>query len=146
LARAASPELLPQPRASALTEPGALIRSVEVRVRGVVQGVGFRPAVWRAATELGLHGDVRNNAEGVLIRATGSPAAVEALLARLRDTPPPLAEIAGIEVTETDASPSRGFAILESGTGTSRTAAAPDAATCTDCAAEIADPAARRFR
>ncbi len=129
-----------------MAEPGALIRSVAVRVRGVVQGVGFRPAVWQAAIELGLDGDVRNDGEGVLIRAAGAPAAVETLLARLRDAPPLLAEIAGIEVADTDALPPRGFAILESGAGAPRTAVAPDAAICAHCAAEIADPAARRFR
>ncbi|WP_270933178.1 carbamoyltransferase HypF [Falsiroseomonas oryzae] len=129
-----------------MAEPGALIRRVEVRVRGVVQGVGFRPAVWQAATALGLDGDVRNDGEGVLIRAAGAPAAVEALLARLRDAPPSLSDIVGIEVADTDAMLPRGFAILESDVGTARTAVAPDAATCADCAAEIADPAARRFR
>lgn len=125
---------------------GALIRSVAVRVRGVVQGVGFRPAVWQAATELGLDGDVRNDGEGVLIRAAGTPAAVEALLARLRDAPPLLSDIAGIEVADAEALPPRGFAILESNAGAPRTAVAPDAATCADCAAEIDDPAGRRFR
>ncbi len=129
-----------------MAEPGALIRRVEVRVRGVVQGVGFRPAVWQVATALGLDGDVRNDGQGVLIRAAGAPAAIEALLAGLRDAPPALSDIAAIEVAETDAVPPRGFAILESGAGAPRTAAAPDAATCPDCAAEIADPGARRFR
>lgn len=129
-----------------MAESGALIRSVAVRVRGVVQGVGFRPAVWQAATELGLDGDVCNDGEGVLIRAAGTPAAVEALLARLRDAAPLLSDIAGIEVADTDAVPTRGFAILESAAGAPRTAVAPDAAICADCAVEIADPAARRFR
>jgi acylphosphatase len=64
--------------------PGTLRRSVALRVRGVVQGVGFRPAVWQAATALGLDGDVRNDGEGMLIRAAGAPHAIEALLARLR--------------------------------------------------------------
>lgn len=129
-----------------MTESGALIRSVSVRVRGVVQGVGFRPAVWQMATELGLDGDVRNDDGGVLIRAAGAPASVEALLTRLRDAPPLLADIADIEVAEAEALPPRGFAILESGVGTPRTAVAPDAATCADCTAEIADRASRRFR
>jgi hydrogenase maturation protein HypF len=125
----------------------ALIRAVSVRVRGVVQGVGFRPAVWQAATALGLDGDVRNDADGVLIRAAGPPRAVQALLARLRTEPPPLARIAAIEVSAwTAPAGGRGFAILGSGAGAPRTAATPDAATCDACAAEIADPAARRHR
>jgi hydrogenase maturation protein HypF len=121
--------------------------SVRVRVRGVVQGVGFRPAVWQAATALGLDGDVRNDAEGVLIHASGPPRAVQALVARLRAAPPPLARVAAIEVSVWAGAPgARGFAILGSGAGAARTAAAPDAATCDACAAEIADPSARRHR
>jgi hydrogenase maturation protein HypF len=124
----------------------ALIRSVRVRVRGVVQGVGFRPAVWQAATALGIDGDVRNDGEGVLIRASGADTGIEALLAHLHDAPPPLASITGIEVTEAQRPARRGFAIVESGTGTPRTAVAPDAIVCADCATEIADASSRRFR
>jgi hydrogenase maturation protein HypF len=124
-----------------------MTRAVRVRVRGVVQGVGFRPTVWQAATALGLDGDVRNDAEGVLIHASGQPRAVQALLALLRAAPPPLARIAAIEVSAWAEAPgARGFAILGSGAGAARTAAAPDAATCDACAAEIEDPAARRHR
>ena len=61
----------------------------EIRVRGCVQGVGFRPTVWRMAHELGLSGDVRNDSEGVLIRVAGGSKAVSALLERLRREPPP---------------------------------------------------------
>lgn len=129
-----------------MAESDPLIRFVRVRVRGVVQGVGFRPAVWQVATALGLDGDVRNDGEGVLISAAGAPEAVEALIARLRDAPPPLASIVDIEVSETQGPMRRGFAIAGSGAGLSRTAVAPDASVCPDCTAEIADPLARRFR
>jgi hydrogenase maturation protein HypF len=123
-------------------------RAVTVRVRGIVQGVGFRPAIWQMASALGLRGDVRNDADGVLIRAAGPSRAVDALLAALRNRPPPLARIEAIEVAEGEPLPENaGFAILDSGAaGVPRTAIAPDAAICGDCAAEIADPAARRFR
>ncbi|WP_137125087.1 carbamoyltransferase HypF [Roseomonas sp. HF4] len=124
-----------------------MTRAISVRVRGVVQGVGFRPAVWQAATALGLDGDVRNDAEGVLIHAAGPPRALQALVARLRAAPPPLARVAAIEVSAwAGSSGANGFAILGSGAGAARTAAAPDAATCDACAAEIDDPAARRHR
>ena len=69
----------------------------EIRVRGRVQGVGFRPTVWRMARELGLSGDVRNDAEGVLIRVAGGSGAIAALLDRIRREPPPLAHIERIE-------------------------------------------------
>ena len=69
----------------------------EVRVRGRVQGVGFRPTVWRMARELGLSGEVRNDAEGVLIRVAGDSSAIADLLDRLEREPPPLARIDRIE-------------------------------------------------
>ena len=69
------------------------MQQAEIRVRGRVQGVGFRPTVWRMAREFGLSGDVRNDAEGVLIRVAGETAAIAALLDRLQREPPPLARI-----------------------------------------------------
>src|SRR5271165_2586090 len=69
----------------------------EIRVRGRVQGVGFRPTVWRIARELELAGEVLNDTEGVLVRVRGSPGAVEDFIARLESEPPPLARIDQIE-------------------------------------------------
>ena len=118
-----------------------------VRVRGIVQGVGFRPAVCRAARTLGLQGDVRNDGDGVLIHATGPAASVAALIAGLRRAPPPLARIASLDVSPLDVRPAAaGFSILDSTCGGAGSTATPDAATCAACAAEIADPADRRFR
>jgi hydrogenase maturation protein HypF len=65
--------------------------AVEIRVRGRVQGVGFRPMVWRYARDLGLAGEVRNDAQGVLVRVGGTKTAVAALIKRLEREPPPLA-------------------------------------------------------
>ncbi|MBU2818558.1 carbamoyltransferase HypF, partial [Acidithiobacillus ferrooxidans] len=65
----------------------------EVRVRGLVQGVGFRPAVWRIARDCGLSGDVCNDGEGVLIRIWGPATERDRFLTRLRDEHPPLARI-----------------------------------------------------
>src|SRR5688572_14736952 len=67
--------------------------AVEIRVRGCVQGVGFRPTVWRIARELSLGGEVLNDAEGVLIRVRGEDSAIRMLLARLRKDAPPLSRI-----------------------------------------------------
>jgi hydrogenase maturation protein HypF len=118
----------------------------EIRVRGRVQGVGFRPSVWRMARELGLSGDVRNDAEGVLIRVAGSDGDVAALVDRLRREPPPLAHIEHIERSRTDGLCAPGFRILGSAPGTARTQIAPDAAVCPACAQEVLDPAQRRHR
>ena len=120
--------------------------TVEIRVRGRVQGVGFRPAVWRFARELGLSGEVLNDGEGVLIRAAGAPPAIDGLIARLRDEPPPLARIARIEMRAAAFAVSAGFRIAESHRGQAATEIAPDAAICPACAAEIVDPYERRFR
>ena len=70
---------------------------MEIRVRGRVQGVGFRPMVWRMARELELAGEVLNDCEGVLVRVEGSPGAVEDFVVRMEREPPPLARIDRIE-------------------------------------------------
>ncbi len=114
-----------------------------IRVRGQVQGVGFRPFVWALARRFGLCGSVLNDAGGVLITAQG--AALEAFLDALRAEAPPLARIDAIEVTPLEeAVLPDGFEILASAGGAVRTRVTPDAATCPACLAEIRDPAARR--
>ena len=65
----------------------------QIRVRGTVQGVGFRPTVWRIATELGIAGEVLNDAQGVLITAVATPELLDALVHRVRAEEPPLARI-----------------------------------------------------
>lgn len=116
----------------------------EIRVRGRVQGVGFRPAVWRLAHELGLSGEVLNDADGVIIRVAGDERAVASLVTRLREAPPALARIEGIDSVPAASVPGPGFAIAATVGGTARTQVAPDAAICAACAGEILDPAARR--
>ena len=122
------------------------MKQTEIRVRGRVQGVGFRPTVWRIARELGLSGEVRNDAEGVLIRVAGDSDAIADLLDRLEREPPPLARIDRIERSRTVASSAPGFRIVDSADGTARTEIAPDAAICAACASEVLDPAQRRHR
>ena len=120
--------------------------TMEIRVRGRVQGVGFRPAVWRVARELNLAGEVLNDAEGVLVRVGGEAAAVNDFLARIARQPPPLARIDAIETNPYRGRLSSTFRIAESEPGAAHTQIAPDAAICAACAAEIADPSERRFR
>ncbi len=114
-----------------------------IRVRGTVQGVGFRPAVWRIARDLGLSGHVRNDGAGVVICVWGD--SVEVLVERLKCEAPPLARIEGIAVGTLDtASPGGPFDILASVSSEPDTAIVPDAATCPECLTEILDPEDRR--
>ena len=117
-----------------------------IRVRGQVQGVGFRPFVHRLARELGISGWVRNDGEGVEISAHGDSHAVQALMLRLRTDAPPLARVDAVESRDASSEAAAGFAILESAGGPARTAVTPDAATCPLCLTELFDPADRRYR
>ena len=117
-----------------------------IRVRGQVQGVGFRPFVYRLAQELNLAGWVRNDGEGVDIAAEGAAAALEAFIARLETEAPPLASVTSVEASEAPSSGVLGFEIKVSRHGTANTAVTPDAVTCPDCLAELFDPANRRWR
>ena len=116
-----------------------------IRVRGLVQGVGFRPTVWRLARDCGLAGDVWNDAEGVMIRAWGRPADLDRFLRRLEDQPPPLVRIDSIAWALSEDSPiDGGFHIVSSRAGEVHTAVGPDAATCYACLGETLDPSDRR--
>ncbi len=118
-----------------------------IRVRGLVQGVGFRPTVWRLARECALSGSVWNDSEGVMIEAFGEPAGLDLFLRRLRREPPPLARIEAVEWIASSCVPaSGGFDISESRGGTVHTAIVPDAASCGECLAELRDSADRRHR
>ncbi len=117
-----------------------------IRVRGQVQGVGFRPFVYRLAQELNLAGWVRNDGEGVDIEVQGAVAAIEDFIARLETETPPLASVTAVEAAEAPTSDVRGFEIKVSLHGTANTAVTPDTATCPDCLAELFDPADRRWR
>jgi hydrogenase maturation protein HypF len=118
---------------------------VQLRVRGRVQGVGFRPTVWRIASDLALHGDVRNDAEGVLVRLVGPRERLDRFEARLRAETPPLARIDVIERAAWPDAAAAGFHIVESVLGRPRTQVSPDARICEDCAREVQDPSERRY-
>lgn len=116
-------------------------------MRGLVQGVGFRPAVWRLATSFGLRGEVLNDGEGVLIRAWGSSDALDGFSLSLRRDVPRLARIDDIVRQPLPGGPERNdFRIVGSHAGLVRTGVVPDAATCPECLAEIFDPIDRRHR
>lgn len=121
---------------------------VEVRVEGVVQGVGFRPFVYRVAREEELVGHVLNDERGVLIEAEGDPARIERFITRLAEEAPPLARVEAI--SHRDLMPHGGsgdFTIAASGSGGEPQAlVSADTATCAECVTEIFDPADRRHR
>jgi len=120
---------------------------LRVRVEGTVQGVGFRPFVYRVARELGLAGWGLNDSRGVLIEAEGEPAAVTALLERLRREAPPLAVVERVAEERLAATGEKGFRITESeDSGDAAAAVSPDVATCDDCLAELWNPDDRRHR
>lgn len=117
-----------------------------IRVTGIVQGVGFRPFVWRLARDLGLRGWVRNDAQGVEICVEGEATALTAFAERLRTEAPPLSCIDRIEPQEAASAGHADFAILESQTGKVSTAIGHDTAACPECLAEMFNPQDRRWR
>jgi hydrogenase maturation protein HypF len=128
-----------------MAPPAAMAERVRLRVRGRVQGVGFRPFVWGLAKEEGLTGFVANDGEGVLIEAQG--AAPERLAALVKMRAPALARIDSVEETRLPRrADESAFAIRESGQDAVTAAAiGPDAAVCGDCLRELFDPANRRY-
>ena len=122
-------------------------RRTRLRVEGTVQGVGFRPYVYRLAGELGLAGFVLNDSRGVLIEVEGDDALVDRFVVRLRDEAPPLAVIERVLGEEREPIGHTGFQIVESPSGgVAGAAVTPDTATCGDCLRELLDPDDRRHR
>jgi hydrogenase maturation protein HypF len=119
---------------------------VEVRVEGVVQGVGFRPYVHGLARTLGLSGRVGNDTAGVFMEVEGAEQAVNEFLAALPAQAPPLAVIEEVRTTPLTPTGEPGFHIVSSNAAGRRdTLISADTATCADCLRELADPADRRF-
>ncbi len=122
-------------------------RRVRVRVEGVVQGVGFRPHVYRLARELGLAGWVLNDERGVVVEVEGDGAAVTRFLERLAADAPPLAAVERLEAEDRAPTGAPGFRIVESARqGDPAALVSADTATCDDCLRELFDPADRRHR
>ena len=120
---------------------------LKLSIRGAVQGVGFRPFVFRLASELKLTGWVNNSPQGVFIEVEGPRAELEKFLLRLDAEKPPRSFIQSLESSWLDATGYKKFEIRKSETGGDKTALVlPDIATCPDCLHEIFDPANRRYR
>jgi len=133
---------------AALSEAAPARRErVRLGVRGAVQGVGFRPFVYRQAQALGLAGFVTNTPGGVAIEIEGAPAAIGEFVARIERAPPPHARVAALAQ---ESLPPRGDTVFEIRdsvlAGASTATILPDLATCEDCRAEIFAPGNRRYR
>ena len=130
------------PATSAHTPPSG--RRIEIR--GVVQGVGFRPWVYRLARAHGVGGWVRNDAGGVTIEAFGAGHDLDAFVEGLRIAPPPAAHISALTCRAIEGRQARAFEIVASAPSAGRRVSIPaDLATCPDCLREIRDPDDRRF-
>jgi hydrogenase maturation protein HypF len=116
--------------------------------RGVVQGVGFRPAIWRFAASLGLAGSVRNDGEGATIEVQGPSGAVDAFARGFGAHLGPLARVAGVETLELPPEPHAAGFVVAATTAAHRGRALvpPDVALCAACRAELDDPHDRRHR
>ncbi|MBS1802823.1 MAG: carbamoyltransferase HypF [Acidobacteria bacterium] len=118
-----------------------------IRVRGVVQGVGFRPFVYRLATEEHLAGFIGNDTDGVLIEVEGPDPGVKSFLSRVTSETPPLARIDSVETAAQEPTGETAFHIVASEVhGHVSTGIPADAATCSDCLYELLDPDDRRYR
>jgi len=121
------------------------VSGLRIEIRGTVQGVGFRPWVYRLAHELGVGGRVHNHARGVTIEAFADDGVLAELVARLRAPPPP-ARVVELATATIAAEVATTFAIVHSAEGGPRALSIPpELATCADCEREIFDPANRRY-
>ena len=122
------------------------VRRKHILVRGIVQGVGFRPFVYQVATSLGLVGYVFNSSSGVTIEIEGRETALDGFLRTLKEDPPKLAEIKEITVSDIEVLGEASFSILRSREEAGGFALVPpDAGTCDACWRDFGDPANRRF-
>ncbi|MCP3962368.1 MAG: carbamoyltransferase HypF [bacterium] len=127
--------------------PGNDAKRLRLSIRGAVQGVGFRPFVFRLAEELELAGRVANDSRGVVLEVEGPGDRVEAFLDRLPRERPPLAILLAVEPSWHEPAGYDDFRIEHSDEAGEKTALVlPDVATCADCLAEVFDATDRRYR
>jgi hydrogenase maturation protein HypF len=120
---------------------------LQIQVRGIVQGVGFRPFIYNLATRLDLTGWVRNTSSGVEIEVSGTQEALQSFISTIRNSPPPLARIDTIDSQPCDPFPATGFEIQTSLPQPGEfIPVSPDVAICADCQRELFDPHDRRYR
>jgi len=122
------------------------VQRLRISVEGAVQGVGFRPFVYRLARRLGITGLVWNSSGGVVIEAQGSGESLKAFLRCLSDEKPGPAVISSIRTVATPPLPGTGFVIAPSREGAPATLVTPDLVVCPECIREMTDPSDRRYR
>lgn len=122
------------------------IQRVRVVIRGAVQGVGFRPFIYRLAEELGLTGWVINNTQGIFVEAEAETEVLQRFLLRIEREKPAISFIQSFEHSFLDPVPYETFEIRESANGAKTALILPDIATCSECKREIFDPGNRRHR
>ena len=122
------------------------MQRLTIHIKGIVQGVGFRPFVYNLARRLKLGGWVLNNAQGVELEIEGSDDDIAAFLSELKNSAPPLAVIDEVVVTQCAVQGEREFSIKQSTEqGENRAWVSPDVATCADCQGDIGNPEDRRY-
>lgn len=125
----------------------SVLEGRRIHLRGIVQGVGMRPWIYRTALDHGITGTVCNETSGVTIEAFGGVSELDAFLARLRTSAPPAAVIDTLESEQIPPRETNSFLIVESRPAEERRVSIPpELATCDDCVAEILDSANRRYR
>jgi hydrogenase maturation protein HypF len=130
-----------------LTNPaeGTMLR-LKVTIRGAVQGVGFRPFVYRLASELGLSGWVSNTAQGLFVEVEGTKEVLDRFVLRIGQEKPSRAFVQSLEFSFLDPVGFKSFEIRESDNSGPKTALVlPDIATCPECLQDISDPSNRRY-
>jgi len=137
-------------RTSEIVAPGDAVSGrarIRLEVRGIVQGVGFRPFTLRLARDLGLGGWVSNSPQGVTVEAEGDRGALSEFRRRLKSSSPPLAQISSLVAVDLEPEGEQRFEIRSSMTsGKPTTLVLPDVALCEECLREMHDPADRRYR
>ena len=129
------------------TNSNAIDRRVLISVRGIVQGVGFRPFIFQLAHRHKLGGWVRNQSDGVEIEVAGPSGEIEEFVLNISAKAPPLARVVEVEVSERAFAPLERFHIVKSHALQSRsTLISPDVCTCPDCLRELCNPLDRRYR
>ena len=129
-----------------MSTPRAPVGRREIRVRGIVQGVGFRPFVYNLAQRMGLAGYVLNSSAGVLIEVEGDAAVLDGFVCALRDEAPPLAQIEDVSVSSLESAGYVGFVIRESVDEPGQLVpVSPDVSTCDDCMRDFRSPVNRRY-
>ncbi|MDJ0601433.1 MAG: carbamoyltransferase HypF [Crocosphaera sp.] len=121
------------------------LKRLEIIIKGAVQGVGFRPFIYRLATELNLKGWVNNSASGVFIEVEGTPTILEQFLARIPQEKPPISQINSLESSWLDPVDYTSFKIRHSSSGEKTAIVLPDLSTCSDCLQEVFAPNNRRY-